>query len=438
MTRVDFESIEDDIYDLENDVEQLEDNAEETSERHAAIDSAIERIAGDAAVVSALGDNQRLVCEDEREIERRRSSLIEDLTVLEEQLDHQAQVLESECSVIKSLASVGEDVSEAVIILDKRQEWLESCREHIEEIAAKLGASLEAYDLETAIQNDSFGAIEQSSANEKAIETSEYEAYEKGPTCDPLDPDDPPNTEPPDETNGVSGPKHSDEKSDAFKALTDYMIKHGYGEDDYDIYSKDPEWKALHKAVFPQHHQLADHELSHPEKVAWVRDVVPGLNNDDVERVVKACEWYSTLGYKPIHWDDSGKLQETQDILMVIDSPKAYAYKGTIYRGLSFGSRKELAKAMRRGRGSWTEPGITSFSSNINQALVFASQDKWGLILTCHNNKSAIPFKHMSHNSVEDEVLSPGGLRNNGWEIDQSSIVIDKERHLVFATMKES
>lgn len=41
----------------------------------------------------------------------------------------------------------------------------------------------------------------------------------------------------------------------AMEALTAYMYAHNYGEKDAAIYMKDPEWKKLHKAAFPNYNQ---------------------------------------------------------------------------------------------------------------------------------------------------------------------------------------
>lgn len=37
-----------------------------------------------------------------------------------------------------------------------------------------------------------------------------------------------------------------------FHALEEYMCAHNYGDNDYNVYSKDPVWRALHKAAFPE------------------------------------------------------------------------------------------------------------------------------------------------------------------------------------------
>lgn len=226
-------------------------------------------------------------------------------------------------------------------------------------------------------------------------------------------------------------------KTSALANLSAYMSSHNYGKNDYDVYSKDPEWEKLHKAAFPDFHQVADHELTRDEKISWVNSTVPSATKTDAERIVRSMEQYSGNGYDSIHWDKNGEMEETKDILQVFDSGKVNAYKGVIHRGLSFDSKRDLMKALSRGHGDWVEPGITSFSASETVAEDFASRKKWGLVLTCSNNKSAIPFRHMSLLSWEDEVLSPGAHRNSGWKIDMSSVRVDKVKRIVYADISE-
>lgn len=185
--------------------------------------------------------------------------------------------------------------------------------------------------------------------------------------------------------------------------------------------------------------QLSDHEWSYNEKTTWIQSVVPGIDKSGAECIVSAMEFYSGFGYKEIHWDEHAQLAPTQNILRVFDSKCVGTYEGTIHRGISFDSKRDLKKALARGcRDSWNEPGITSFSADKSIAEDFASRKKWGLVLSCNNNKSAIPFRHMSKISWEDEVLSPGGLRNRGWTIDNKSIVVDPDKHIVYADVYEN
>lgn len=222
------------------------------------------------------------------------------------------------------------------------------------------------------------------------------------------------------------------------EVLTAYMCAHNYGEYDYEVYSKDPEWKELHKTVFPEYHQISDYEFSLDEKIDWVCKLISNMERTVAKQVVTSMEYFSGMGYKTVHWDTEGKLSETKDILQIFDSGNVPSYKGRIYRGLSFGSKKEIVKVLKQSRGVWKEPGITSFSASKDIAReVFAKNDKWGLVLTCNNNKSAIPFRHISKLSWEDEVLSPGGHRNSGWKIDYNSIRIDEDERMVYVDIEE-
>ena len=232
------------------------------------------------------------------------------------------------------------------------------------------------------------------------------------------------------------------------EALTAYMWAHNYGRSDYGTYSKDPEWQKLHREAFPELYQeasrtpgqissqIADDELSSEEKVDWVSSVVPGIDRAEAGRIVRAMEDYSGQGYKTIHYDKEGVLPETRDILRVFDSGKAPVYQGTIYRGLSFHSKREINKLLRRSKGTWKEPGITSFSRSKDVAEEFAGPE-WGMVMRCGNNKSGIPFRHMSMISGEDEILSPGGHRNSGWKINYDSIRIDRANRRVYVDIEE-
>lgn len=222
------------------------------------------------------------------------------------------------------------------------------------------------------------------------------------------------------------------------EALTAYMCAHNYGKKDYGIYSEDPEWKKLHKAAFPDYRQIADHELTPDEKIDWICKMIPNVDKSEAKQIVTSMEYYSGMGYSTIHWDKDAKLPETKDILKVFDSNHVYSYKGTIYRGLSFESKKEIVKVLKGSRGVWKETGITSFSASKDIAEQnFAKNKNWGLVLTCNNNKSAIPFRHISKMSWEDEVLSPGGHRNRGWKIDYNSVRIDEENHMFYVDIEE-
>ena len=105
-------------------------------------------------------------------------------------------------------------------------------------------------------------------------------------------------------------------------------------------------------------------------------------------------------------------------------------------------SQEEAKKALRMGafhrKKIWTEPGITSFSTTIGVAEKFAqNKGSWGIVLICRNNKSAIPFRHMSLLPHEDEVISPGGHQNLEWKIDKKSMSVDKKKRIIYIDITE-
>lgn len=178
------------------------------------------------------------------------------------------------------------------------------------------------------------------------------------------------------------------------------------------------------------------HLFSPDEKIDWILSAVPNLTRDDAKRIDESFQTYYGNGFASIHKDSEAKSPRTQDILKVFDGGVVQPYKGTIYRGLSFSSREEIEELLNLGE--WNEPGITSFTSSKEVAeKEFTNHGEWGLVLSCNNNKTAIPFRHISIIPFEEEVLSPGSHRNDGWIIDKKSITVDKKKHMIYADIIE-
>lgn len=233
-----------------------------------------------------------------------------------------------------------------------------------------------------------------------------------------------------------AGEKKRDPEPTPELALNAYMHAHHYRVNDYPVYSKDPEWQKLHRAAYSES-EMSVEEWPFDKKIDWVCKAIPYIDEASAKQIANSMVYYSGTGYNRIHWDKEGNLPETKDILKVFDSKYIPAYKGPIYRGLSFASKKKIIKVLKNYKSVWKEDGITSFSRNKSVAEEFARQDKWGLVLSCDNNKSAIPFWNISASSWEEEVLSPGGHRNNGWRINYDSILIDNDEHIVYADVEE-
>lgn len=407
------ESTEMDLEQVEDSTESLGEQQEQLELRSAAINQALLQLEQDSELVQSLSKAERELEIEKRNLESQRFDTLASLEAIRQELDQIKSQTEQSDAALETLRLLGEDISESDAILLQRGRWLEECYRRVEHLATILGENYED------IGNFSPTSEKHHQESiENIVQESQQQDWSDRKTVQ------------------HNSSKEDEPQQDPIQALNQYIASHNYGKEDFSTYSQDPEWKKLHSAVYPDFHQIADHELTHEEKINWVSSNV-GTSKAAAERIVHSMEQYSGNGYAAIHWDKKAELQETKDILQVFDSEKVHPYKGVIYRGLSFDSKHALMKALAKGKGVWNEPGVTSFSANKTRAEEFARMKKWGLVLTCSNNKTAIPFRHMSLLSWEDEVLSPGGHRNNGWSIDIESLIIDKSKHIVYADISE-
>lgn len=217
-----------------------------------------------------------------------------------------------------------------------------------------------------------------------------------------------------------------------------YMQSHGYTAADRDQYAYDPEYLVLHQQAHPEE-QVAPMELPREVRTSWVEQVVPGCSRQEAQRIVNSMEEYSSISgnYREVHQDEKAQLQQTRDMLKVFDSGNVTPYQGEIHRGLSFDSYEDAAEMLYDNGDIWTEPGITSFSADKGTAEEFASRKQYGLVLRCRNNHTAIPFRHMSECDWENEVLSPGQHRNQGWNIDYDSVRYDPVKRILYVDIEE-
>ena len=175
--------------------------------------------------------------------------------------------------------------------------------------------------------------------------------------------------------------------------------------------------------------------MPYEDKLDWILNNV-GVSREEAANIVNSMEYYSSTGYQTMHWDENAQSPHTQNILKVFDS-NAPRYSGVTYRGLSFNSKEELYGVLKQSENGWNEPGLTSFSTDPQIADGFASQGKYGLVLTSRNGHSGIPFSHMSHLSYEHEVLYPGSLRGNSWQMDLGSAFFDKDKKILYIDIIE-
>lgn len=174
--------------------------------------------------------------------------------------------------------------------------------------------------------------------------------------------------------------------------------------------------------------------LGHDGRVKWLMDNV-GLSKQEAERGADTIYDYTGSGYDEIH---NGTDKEGGDIIdAIIHNPNAPVYTGSQYRGI-FVSQDNLDYFTGGGitpreylenilkTGVWKEPGVSSFSSNIQTAFSFGKFDyQWktqndiSVLIVYDNGKSGMPIKHMSGLPGENEVLHSGKQMRDGLDIVQ-------------------
>lgn len=76
------------------------------------------------------------------------------------------------------------------------------------------------------------------------------------------------------------------ESDDPIVKLSEYMSSHNYGPEDYDTYSKDPEWQALQKQAFPDYHfpVIESYAIEDYRNFVdnWLKDINPNFDPYDI------------------------------------------------------------------------------------------------------------------------------------------------------------
>lgn len=186
----------------------------------------------------------------------------------------------------------------------------------------------------------------------------------------------------------------------------------------------------MSESMRPRRNSQYDEMLANTqERAQWIANNLGITDPAEADRMALACEYYSLGGYRSVHNGQSPLDQRLLDKMM----SRMPIYAGEIYRGVciqsdAVGTADEKIRAILNS-GYWTEPGITSFSSNKETAKAFAklsiakipkimgSGQMRSVVLICRNNKSAVPFKHLSKLHGENEVLYPSSIRDNGFRI---------------------
>ena len=164
-------------------------------------------------------------------------------------------------------------------------------------------------------------------------------------------------------------------------------------------------------------------EMSHDEKVAWMESL--GFTKETAEELVEAVDEYTGGDYWSIHNGQNAEYVKKIDTFL--NNKNAPVFTGTLFRGMVIEGKNGrsgeeiLHDILKTGR--WSEPGITSFSSDRIAAESFMrdfSKNKANnipVILRNTRNRSGVPIAHLSKIEREYEVITPSSISRRGFKI---------------------
>lgn len=227
----DKKKIENSTENLESNVESLQEQNEILEQRESRLDKALTELEQDEELQMALEKNELEVEIERQEFEEKRFDAVTSLNAIQAELEQLESENNKSDSALEMLRMLGEDVSESNGILEKRYRWLEECKLRIQKLAELLGEDYEKIGSFSAKSDKTL------SKAEEEIVVSEQNAGV------PVK-----NTE-----NNNLGADEDNSGSDPFNAYSQYMMSHNYSKADFPVYSKDPEWRRLFKAAYPDY-----------------------------------------------------------------------------------------------------------------------------------------------------------------------------------------
>lgn len=174
----------------------------------------------------------------------------------------------------------------------------------------------------------------------------------------------------------------------------------------------------------------------HDSNVAWIKNVMPGLSDEEAEKTENAAYFYSRMGYSQMH-KGTGFQDRAQLLDALIDNPKTPVYNKDSYRGLHIATEDEGLITAAIASGRWKEPGISSFTARPSVASGFASaeyggNDEISVIITNKGHTKGMPFKHISDHPKEDEVIQSSKTMRAGMKITKAEVTVNSKGRKIY------
>ena len=180
-----------------------------------------------------------------------------------------------------------------------------------------------------------------------------------------------------------------------------------------------------------------DFSIFRTERIDQLSDRL-GISKDEAEKVHKSISNWTKVGYENVKNHQRGKADPlgekiTKDLDKILYSDNISPYKGSLYRGITFRSKKDRDSFIQKTHTEGIElKNHSSFSSSGKVAVGFANgessmrEEAPAAIVRVIDNKKGKSIKQFSTLKDEDEVVVPIGTKYKLINSQKKTLTSDK------------
>lgn len=221
------DNIESSFETLTENVESLQEKKENIENRESSLEQALAELEKDVALKNALRQNEKQLESEKEQLESETSDAKASLRAIQEQLEQLEQENDRSAATLDILRQIGESTEEGDAIIADRRAWLEECFRRVEELARMLGEDYQKIGkFIPASEQPERKMAEETELGQKNLEHFAHKS---------------------------ENAKTVSEFKDPKQAYKNYMFSHNWGKADFPVYSRDPEWRRLVHAAYPNY-----------------------------------------------------------------------------------------------------------------------------------------------------------------------------------------
>lgn len=261
-------NIESSFETLTENVESFQEKKENIENRESSLEKALAELEKDVALINTLRHNEKQLENEKEQLESETSDAKACLGAIQEQLEQFEQENDRSDATLEILRQIGENTEEGDAIVADRRAWLEECFRRVEELSRMLGEDYQKIGkFIPASEQPERKMAEETELGQKNLEHFAHKS---------------------------ENAKTISEFKDPKQAYKNYMFSHNWGKADFPIYSRDPEWRCLVHAAYPNYElpymdpmqEYQQYMFSHN----WSREDFPVYSQDpEWRRIVHAA-----------------------------------------------------------------------------------------------------------------------------------------------------